>query len=203
MGAPITDTGIKGFLKWFKQEQPNLYLKVAAQMPQSVPAAFSNYNQGGWRTAGLSRDDAVKKLGAIYAGSPYSGRVGVSGLGAAYFNYSSYAGVDPGALQTVSIDTSTAANSGPSSTSVTSGIASIINSVAQVALTANQVNNQNKIVNMQLQRAAAGLPPLPISLGANGVPMVGVSAGISSGSMLVIGAIALGAMLLSGKRSAA
>ena len=41
----ITDTGIKGFLKWFATVQPDLYKKVAPTVAQNVPAAFSDYRQ--------------------------------------------------------------------------------------------------------------------------------------------------------------
>jgi hypothetical protein len=41
---PITETGIKGFLLWYKREQPHIYAKIAPQLPSIVPKAFSNYN---------------------------------------------------------------------------------------------------------------------------------------------------------------
>jgi len=50
----ITDTGTRGFLKWMRQEYPPaLYAKMAQQIQQQIPQAFSGYMLGAWR--GLAR----------------------------------------------------------------------------------------------------------------------------------------------------
>ena len=41
----ITDTGIRGFLEWFKQDQPGIYAKVAPYLPKIAPQAFSAYTR--------------------------------------------------------------------------------------------------------------------------------------------------------------
>lgn len=41
----ITDTGIRGYLKWLQHDQPGLYAKVAAKIAQAVPEAFSDHEQ--------------------------------------------------------------------------------------------------------------------------------------------------------------
>lgn len=48
--SAITDTGMKGFLKWVQREYPPaIYQQIAAQIQQQIPQAFSNYMLGGWR----------------------------------------------------------------------------------------------------------------------------------------------------------
>lgn len=42
---PISDTGMQGYLKWFRREQPNLYAKVAPQIYATFPRVFSDYTQ--------------------------------------------------------------------------------------------------------------------------------------------------------------
>ena len=55
LGAPpITDTGIKGYLKWLQQQQPNIYKKVAATISKQIPQAFSDYHAGGWKNPNAS-----------------------------------------------------------------------------------------------------------------------------------------------------
>ena len=71
---PVTDTGLRGFLKWFKQVQPNQYVTLAKVLPTKVPQAFNGYHDGGWVTAGMSRDAALNKLNGIYSGKPFAVR---------------------------------------------------------------------------------------------------------------------------------
>jgi len=48
--APITDTGMRGFLKWAKREYPAaIYQQIATGIQQNIPQAFSSYMLGGWR----------------------------------------------------------------------------------------------------------------------------------------------------------
>jgi hypothetical protein len=217
--APITETGVRGFLKWFKREQPALYSKIAPLLPKKVPAAFSNYEAGGYRVAGLSRDDAVTKLNKIYKDS-FSRRAGL-GRFADYDPYASMTGSNPNAyfssgittnytaqLSTmpsytasysstptanIPVDTSTAANNGPSPTSTTNGIANVINAASGLVLSGAAAVTQAQIVSAQLARAASGLSPLNTSLNANGVPTVVSS---STTTVLLLGGLALAALLV-------
>jgi hypothetical protein len=54
--VPIVDTGMRGLLKWMRQEYPPaIYQQIAAGIQQAIPQAFSGYMLGGWRdTAKLS-----------------------------------------------------------------------------------------------------------------------------------------------------
>lgn len=200
MTTDIRETGIRGFLKWLQTEQPAIYAKAAPIIAQQLPAAFSDYHQGGWRVAGLTRDQAVDRLNGlaslgidtlpqvnVVGNSPspitYTGSVDMTGIT-----------IDPGAVPTV--DTSTAANDGGASTGITDTIGSIVKGISSLWLTKQQVNIQQQVVNTQLQRAALGLPPLPQSLSQLGIPQVSVGLSTGTGSALGIGAAVVAAILI-------
>jgi hypothetical protein len=105
------------------------------------------------------------------------------------------------------ITTSDAANAGAgTSTASTSWLSSLINSASNFVMSKQQAQTAQAITNLQLQRAQQGQSPLNISMGANGIPIIG-GAGLSSlfsGTGMVIGLAALAAFFLfSGKRRAA
>ena len=233
--APITDTGMRGFLKWFKQNQPVIYANVAPKLAAAVPAAFSQYHAGGWKIAGLSTIDARKKLNALYRGR-YASRQSMGALG--YTNYATTGSPDllgipsiaPGSIAAqianvpspfssysnyastpsytssppssgVSafappVDVATAANSGPTSSSIASTVGSLINTASSAFLTVNAAQAQSNLVNTNLQRAQAGLPPLTTAISSLGVPIItGTSFfGGSSGMLLLL--LGVGAVVL-------
>jgi hypothetical protein len=41
----ITDTGIRGYLKWLQQDQPGIYKLIAPHLAQQAPDAFSDFEQ--------------------------------------------------------------------------------------------------------------------------------------------------------------
>lgn len=48
--ATISDTGMRGFLKWARQEYPApIYQKIAQGIQTRIPRAFDGYMLGGWR----------------------------------------------------------------------------------------------------------------------------------------------------------
>jgi hypothetical protein len=206
----ITETGVRGFLKWFKAVQPGIYQKIAPALPKIAPAAFSDYHAGGWRTAGLSRDDAVKKLRGVYKGN-FTNRMGMEGLASYDVGYSSYSaytgsptsgyvsaytGANTGSMPPTTVDTSDAANGGISDTSTTSGIASLINSVSSGLIGVTAAASQAGLINTQLSRAQAGLTPLNMEL-PEGVPMVAATTTTASSTeMLIFLALGAGALLL-------
>ncbi len=55
----ITETGIRGYLKWLQQDQPGLYAKVAAKIAQAVPEAFSDREQSHAQGALMGFGDAA------------------------------------------------------------------------------------------------------------------------------------------------
>lgn len=203
MTATITATGVKGFLQWLKSEQPGIYTRVAPKIQTQLPQAFSDYHAGGWKTAGLSRaqiNASMNKLAGF-------GRLGDSD--------SDYLSTDDMLLPVESagdligtpgtVDTSTAANSGATSSGLASAIGSLVAGVSSLYMSKQQLDIQNQVVQTQLQRAAAGLPPLPTSLANLGVPQVavGLTAGTSGLLLLGGGALILLMVLSGGKKGRA
>lgn len=158
----INETGVRGFLKWYQQAQPGLYKKIAPEVAKHVPAAFTDYHNGHWKIAGLGQSDALQQLS-----------------------------VDPSLIRAPTVDVSTAANDGAASSSITDTISNIVKGISTLYLTKKQADIQQQVVNTQLQRAAAGLPPLPTSLSNLGVPQVnvGLSGGMGTG-LVVAGSVA-------------
>ena len=73
MQAPITDTGVRGFLKWFQRDQPALYKKVAPLLPSAAPGAFSGYRRrlgslrAIYKDAFARRSSSSQRLGDYYS----------------------------------------------------------------------------------------------------------------------------------------
>lgn len=192
----ITDTGVRGFLMWLKSPagQPGIYKKVAAQIAAQLPQAFSGYHEGGWKTAGMSKAQINSMMNRL-AG------FGDDTLPA--FDPNTLAPVDVTAslIGPATVDVSQAANTGPASSSLANAIGSIIAGASSLYMTKQQLDIQNQVVQTQLQRAAAGLPPLPSSLANLGVPQVAVGlTGATGGILLLGGGAILLFMLMSGKR---
>lgn len=173
---PITDTGMKGFLKWLQGFQPGLYAKIAPELPRKAPQLFADFEAAGGVSGAAQRS--------------------LSGLGDDAVSLAPIdvtAGVD---LPTV--DVADAANSGPTDSSSTDWLSSLINGASQAFMTVSQAQTQQSIVNAQLQRAAAGLPPLSITATQAGVPLIGVGTR-SSTWLLLAGAAAIGGWLIFGR----
>jgi hypothetical protein len=163
----ITDTGVRGFLKWFQQAQPGLYQKIAPEITKHATGAFDDYHAGYWKVAGLGQADALQMLS-----------------------------VDPGLISIPNVDVSDAADSGAKSSSLTNTISNIVNGISTLYMTKKQADIQQQVVNTQLQRAALGLPPLPTSLSNLGVPQVSVGLSGGTGTGLVIAGIAVAGLVL-------
>jgi hypothetical protein len=222
----IRETGIRGFLKWLQQAQPAIYAKAAPQITQKVPNAFSDYHAGGWRVAGLTHTQAVAKLNGVHGvhglrseawsfgprsqAASYSqfgllrSEVDAFGRRAQAGSYSQFGDVptfsmafDPNSVSAPTpVDVSTAANDGSTSSSLTDMIGGIVKGISSLYMTKQQADIQQQVVNTQLQRAAAGLPPLPTSLANLGVPQVSVGLSTGTGSALAIGGALIAAVLV-------
>lgn len=89
-----------------------------------------------------------------------------------------------------------------SETAPSSSWAKTLQEVAQVAaqvyLTKEQVQAQNRVLNMQLQRAQQNLPPLDINLSQFGLPQPSMNVGMDPDTkqFLMIGGIAAAALFL-------
>ncbi len=88
----------------------------------------------------------------------------------------------------------------PMTSSLTKTIAELAQIAGQVYLTKEQMQAQNKVLNLQLQRQQAGLPPLDINLSQYGLPQptVGISLDSSTKKLLMYGGGALALALLFG-----
>lgn len=147
----ITDTGMRGFLQWARQQYPPaIYQQIAQGIQQSVPQAFSGYMAGGWRSIARRQ------------------------------------GFSDGSSATV--DTADAADSTASNPSWADMISQIIGTATGAYLNINQQQTQQAIVNQQLQAAANGKAPLPISLSSSGITFG--SSGITAGSGLLLAVLA-------------
>lgn len=184
---PVTATGTKGFLQWLQQFQPAVYAKIAPELPRKAPQLFSQFEAAGGLGAYMQRRSLA-----------------LAGLGDATTDASM--GLQPIDLTAIDQsqlpDVATAADSTPPDTSSTSWLSSLINGVSSAFLTVNQAQQQSAIVNAQLQRAQAGLPPLTVTPGAAGIPLISTSTifGLSTTTVLIGGALLVGAYFLLGKK---
>lgn len=161
----IDATGMQGFLKWLQQFQPAVYAQIAPELPRKAPQLFSDFEAAGGVSGAATR--------------------GMSGLS----DDPSAVGLQPidltaiDASQAPTVDVADAANVGPVDSSSTNWLSSLINGASQAFLTVSQQQQQQSIVNAQLQRAQAGLPPLTVTPGQAGIPQISI--GTSSNTWLM------------------
>jgi hypothetical protein len=98
-------------------------------------------------------------------------------------------------------DPATTAAETPAPKSWTDSLMNIVTAASQVYLTREQMNQQNKVLNLQLQRAQAGLPPLDIDLQRIGLQPPQVQVGVAGDTMklVLLGVGGLGALYVLGK----
>jgi hypothetical protein len=218
MPTPITAKGMKGFLLWFQREQPAIYNKIAPTLPGRVPKAFSNYTQAQKKLRQVYKGNFAKRgnsmsgladyssytLAPIYVTAPAisSDPITVnysSQLAPAYYSDPATltTPIDVGSTPTIS-PVAAAANTSSTSNAIASAIAQTVGAASSVYLTNQQAALQQSIVQSQLARAAAGLPPLNTSLNQLGVPTVSSTGTLSTGTMMLLGGAALLAIMLSG-----
>lgn len=183
----ITETGIRGFLKWLRQDQPGIYARAAPIIAQQVPEAFSDREQSMAMGALMGfADDAAPGTTTFFGDSaPFDDSASV-----------------PTAATT---DVADAANSGAASPATTSVIGNIVNSVAQYFLNKQQADIHAQQTQQQLQLAAAGLSPNPVSstsLGVRRVTTASTGASGTVGNVVAIGLLAAGLYFAFGQRRA-
>jgi hypothetical protein len=91
------------------------------------------------------------------------------------------------------------APTGSASNSIVEGLKTLLMGAGQVLLTKEQLKAQQQILEMQLDRARAGLPPADIDPTAYGLPAPGFKVGVDADAkrMLYIGGgVAAGLLLL-------
>jgi hypothetical protein len=188
MDSTSYSTGVRGFLEWLEEQQPGIAKQVKQALPSKVPQAFANYHAGGYRTAGMSQDQALATSAAAlgYLGDDTS--TPDLTLMASDLSPVSTSDISAAASSVPQVDVTTAADSGATSTSVTDTIANLVKGISSLYLTKQQADIQQQVVNTQLQRAALGLPPLPQSIANLGVPQVSVGLSTGTGSLIAVGA---------------
>jgi hypothetical protein len=217
----ITATGTKGLLQYLKTYQPELYQKVNPAL--IAYAKQQNTKMGGMRLGTMRGFSALRALAQAKAGGGMQGMGSTSG--SAYFSTLSTGGIDPNtgidvdsltaldlgtitppaAPDLVIAPTSAATDSASvaSSGATSSGFASIISSIAKgfgtATLTAAQVSANNTLLQTNLARAQAGLPPLTASTGATGLTTLGSP----STSLLLLGGALLVGLAMMGNSKAA
>jgi hypothetical protein len=189
---PINDTGMRGFLKWLQRENAPAYQHIAPALPAVDPRMFSDYNQSKaqivrGRAGAASMVARAARMGAL-GQAEYSSQIQtLSESDLTPINVA----VDDSTLTTAiptNVDTTDAANQGSgTSTASTDWITSAIQGITSLWMTKGQLQTSQAITNLQLQRAQAGLSPLNIGLGANGIPIVGSSALGGGSSLLLLG----------------
>lgn len=210
---PITETGMKGFFKWFQREQPEAYKSVLApQVSSRYPQVFSDYNQSVTQhIRGLAGEASLIRRLRVRGGMGQITNIADSGLGYGQnpdftVNTTSMTGAGSDVpniemLNTLpAIDTADAANTGAGTpTATTSGISSIISGITGLFTAYNTQQTAKAITNLQLQRAQQGLAPLNIGMNANGIPTItaGLMSG-GSGTLLLLGLAAVAALMLFG-----
>ena len=212
----ITATGLRGYLMWLKQDQPGLYQRVANQIAQAVPKGFSDYNQALVRSirvaavnrrrmlSGLGQDSDADLFQSITFDPNSIDPSEVASLTDPFNLDTSVTGIT---MPTISYaptqDVATAANTGSTASTIASAVSSIVNTAANTYLSSQQAQAYQQLNQAQLQRAAAGLPPLSVTSTGQGIPLIsGVSSVFSgsSGGLLLIGLLVVGAVALSGKK---
>jgi hypothetical protein len=160
MTINITDTGVRGYLKWLKQDQPNVYRVVAPVIAQRFPEAFSDHEQS--VALGFLNDDAP---GVTTTFDP------TSSFDTSATSASSGAGAP---------DVAQAANTGATSPSVANDIANLVTNTTQALsqafnqyqLTQAQITAVNNINALQAQHMAAGNPPATVSSSSLNIPFI-------------------------------
>lgn len=218
--------GMKGFLIWVQAAFPkriaDKILAAAAQhnTARKAASAGSPVNAvGAYMRAqvGMAPRMGIAPGMGTYTGPTTFGAFGASAIPAnvrRQINVGAYMRRGMGALGQTSggIDLSSLGN--PSSTDLTSAISdtssasatpswmsdisSAISAVGQAYLTKTQISDAQTIFNTNLQRAQAGLSPLPTNPADYGLPSPTVNVGLASGTsnMLMWGGIGLGVILV-------
>jgi hypothetical protein len=182
MAREVKEKGTKGFLIWLHENQPEVWRAIAPKVEQRVRAS-QNYG-----AATIANNATLQGLGDAAPSIDFVNTpVDVSSMVDTYST----------AIPTVNIPTIIDSTSQNATTPATSSwLSSLISGAAQAWSTVTQAQTQQKVTNIQLQRAQAGLAPLnidPKTLGLSSTSSSGFS--LSGNTMLYLG-IGLAALLV-------
>jgi hypothetical protein len=167
-GIPVTTKGTKGFLAWLALNQGPIYdaalPKLKALAAQSAAQAVAKPSfQGLGQFEDDSGDVSVDTSGSTPDLSASIDDTVIQAPTAASSLMAPTVTFPPDSPVTAATTTATP-------TATASAIASIIGSVTGAAVAVNNMNNQNTVLQTQLARAQAGLPPLNVSPSLLGLP---------------------------------
>src|SRR6516162_8074928 len=173
----ITDTGLRGYLRWLQADQPAIYKAVAPQIAQLLPQVFSDYEQSLAQGAlfGLSDDVTTTDTGTATLFSTTDA-----------FNPSGASAQVAAPSASSSPDVASVANTGPASPDITQAIANLVGSAAQAYMSVNAqqatIDAYKQINAAQLQRAQTARSPLSVTSGSMNIPVVSGVSGQIQGS---------------------
>lgn len=108
-------------------------------------------------------------------------------------------GLAPISVGMPTIDPATSTTSAATDPSLADMLKNLTMGAAQIYLTKTQLDNQSKILDTQLSRAKAGLPPLNIDPANYGLqPTIGVGISPQTKTFLMWGGLGIGALFLLG-----
>lgn len=186
MTTIITAKGTKGLLQWLKADQPEFYAYLS---PKLMAQAKGQSLQG----IGCMPPHRLGRMGDAY--SSYATYVSAP----TPFTTTIDTGSVPSDLNipTTTSDAASAASTSPTSNALATTIAALANGYSSATLTAAQVSANNTLLQTNLARAQAGLPPLTASTLASGVTSL-----TSNSGLLLLGVAVAAAFMLSQKSSA-
>jgi hypothetical protein len=181
-------SGTRGFLEWTRDNLPWVYEEFGKRDVIGTSGGLQGFEYA-------------------HAGSQYmeGGTMGPSGLGdvatdtgvTTYFGGGDDSSSASSAPATMA-DPASAAPAAATPSSQAGIFSQLATAVGGFMLTKQQLDTQNKIVNVQLQRAQQGLPPLNINTLQAGLPQPTVRFGLSSDTsqMVLYGLLGLGALFV-------
>lgn len=164
--------GKKGFLLWVSAGFPKRVADkiMVAAASQVDPGMLQAARQASGRAPSPDKaGPAVTTMGRFGGFGDDSGLVTI--------------GVDPTSLSDSTSAAINATDSGAASPSWLDSISSAIQAAGTAYLTKTQIDSQQQIFNVNLQRAQQGLPPIPTNPTAYGLPAPTVNFGLAAGTM--------------------
>ena len=184
--------GWPGFFSWLGETHPDVYARVAVQLPRLVnPSQHSSPGSVIAGLAGLGQDDGSDDSSFTFDPST----IDTSSIDAMAPSADEiYASVDTSLPSTAPAQATYAGvtNSAPQTTTLASG--QIVSAVAQAASAILPLVQQQQLMSVQLSRAAQGLPPLNTSAymtaGASTTPALNLNtlllAGLGVGALVLV-----------------
>lgn len=181
----ITAKGTKGLLQWLKTTQPDFYAYLSPQL-LALGTKTAMAGLACWKSTGMGRFSDGYSSYASYTSAP---------------SPTIDAGVNPGfndlTIAPQTTDAVSAASTSPTSNALANTISALANGYTAVTLTGAQVSANNTLLQTNLQRAQAGLPPLTMQTAS------GVTSLTSNSGLLLVGVAVVAMLALGGKKSAA